>query len=222
MADDINEQSGGTQEEPKSYSESDLKSLLEKAKADGQKEGQSEAHKHWQSVSDKHIADLETKYKGKLSEYEKSVEELRQEKLKAMTPEERQATMLEAVYNKVFSTEPKNSDKPDTASPADAPADDFGKPDNAQAEIGSILKEMGLDDSKVNWKTGNMKEFLGSIVEQVKGSAKTEDTTEDDTEANRVSTSRTVSGVVDITKVNPFDLIKQGLTESKPARYIGR
>jgi hypothetical protein len=67
-----------------------------------------------------------------------------------------------------------------------------------------------------------MKSFLRSIVDQKSGGEKQKQQTEEEIEANRVNTGRTTASTVDITKMNPNDLIKKWARETKPDRYKGK
>lgn len=227
MPEDI-EQDGGTQETQGTQEQ--LEAAIQAAREEGKKEGQSEAHKHWQSVADKQIAAVREAAQGKLSEYEKHITELRQAQMETMTPEERNQALLKEVLDRLDRKEsgPEQTETFSGSQTADFDSQEKTDPrTEAQNQIAPVLKEMGVDLTKVDWGTDapgveGMRRFLKSLADQWKTPPHEHSESEEEQEANRVDSSRrTGSNQFDILKADPLDLISAGLKESNPSRRLG-
>lgn len=230
MADDINEQSGGTQgeETPKTYSEAELKELIEKARGEGLKEGESKAHSHWQSVADQKVSQVMKATEEKLAASERELSEFRKARMESMSPEEQQAAMLREVYERLTSGEKASGSKQETSgvdtkqgfeTQKDSEKDSVK---DARSQFDPVLKELGLDPSKVDWADDaqdmgtQIKRFVQSLIAQQK--AEDKGPTEEEQEAERVNTSRSVGATKDILKADPWDLVNDYFKETKPDR----
>ena len=234
MADaDINEQSGGTQgeEQTQEYTKESVERMIQEAAEKALKEGESKAHQHWQSVADKKISDVNRLAEERLSKYETELSAYKKQRFETLSPEEQQAAMLKEIYERMNSEGEKKA-SPEVKAPEvhDEKPADFGNDDPRQAarkQISPVLQELGIDIEKVDWADetvgpDSMKRFLASIVTQVRGAPAAPEKTEEEVESDRVNTSRSIGkSETDILKMNPRDLVMQGLKDFTPTRLKG-
>ncbi len=158
-----------------------------------------------------------------------SIRELRAASLENLPEGERNTAMIKEMYEEHLKPAPASS----ASDKLDIPSTPI-QGDSQQAmqdAINTSLKELGLDTSKINWGEGNdpaasMKTFLGSVVEQVKEGAKSEDDpfgdksgdkSEDEKESQKhIDTSRGAGDAQDIIQRDPQSLVAQD--EWKPIR----
>lgn len=211
MAEDAD---GGTPE-PKSYSEDEVKALVDAAN----KEGSAKSWTHFQGVADKQIAEAKTVGTAREAELTGTIDSMKAAHIAGLPEEQRTAAMVEELYKDKVGGKSSTSapDSKTTVKESGVNSGDYEK--QMRATIGGHLKEMGLDPDKVNWGDGksgdeSLKTFLGSVVEQVKAGKSADDNSDEkknDSDAkkgeNNVDTGRGAGKSVDINQVDPLALV---------------
>ena len=204
----------GENTDPKSYSEDEVKALVDAAN----KKGASESWGHFQGVADKQIAEAKNVGSAREAELTSTINSMKADHISSLPEEQRTAAMVEELYKdrqgaKSSSTAP---DSKATVKESEALNGDYEK--QMRETIGGHLKGMGLDPDKINWgegKTGDesLKTFLASVVDQVKagqsgdGDTKTKEDPDTKKSENNVDTSRGAGKSVDINQVSPLELV---------------
>lgn len=225
MADDINNESGGTQGDEQEYTKESVEKMIQEAAEKARKEGETQAHQHWQGIADKKISEVNKIAEERLSKYEEELSTYRKQRFETMTPEEQQAAMIKELYERNTKEGEKTSSEGKSQDTDTKPAGFDEDPRvAARKQITPVLEELGLDVSKVDWADDTqgpeaMKRFVQSIVAQQKPAEETKTQTEEEKEAERVNASRSMGKTDnDILKMNPRDLVIAGLKEDKPSR----
>ncbi len=205
------EEDGGTPE-PKTYSEEEMATAIEGAK----KAGATDSHSHWQSIADKAIATAKADGTARESELTNTIETMRTAHIESLPESERQSAMIEELYKDRHEEKPSGP-APESKTIIEEPA--FDEPKYAkdmQDQIGVVLKDLGLDPSKINWGDGKdsqetLKTFLTDVVEQAQGQSKEDPDVDDDKPRgdNKVDMSRGAGNVSDIYTVDPKELVSQ-------------
>ena len=209
MADDI---TGGTQPggnpgqtgvapEPEQKNiEAEFQKRIEDAEKRGREVGRTESYRHFQSIADKQIAEVKEQAKKEV------ISEMKREQLKSLDPDERYKAMVEEVYNKMFEGTTTVPEKLVTPSPETNVSVDDGV-EEARKKISATLEKRGVDTSKINWGDGlDPGEAIGVFIDSIT-SQKRETKPQ---EEPLMDTSRSASGVMDILKADPVDIIRRG------------
>lgn len=219
------QQQGGEDNQPKTYSQEDLDKLIEETK----KQAASEGYRLGQSHKDKEIAEMKRQWGETETQYEKRLAEREKQDFDKMSPEEQDRYMVRKVYEKMYGSGENSSDSKTDSSPTnrtdDGRVSDPGDDDSqsqVKETVNSVIKEMGLDPAKLDWgedakdPADALKRFVKSIASQQNASQGNEkqDADDDDTEASRVSRSRSSAATKDIKDVDPLELIREGYAES--------
>lgn len=214
--------------DPKTYTEEEVTAI----RADVVKETTTAVYRDAQSRADKAIsikvAEIEQTSGTDRKRLEGELEEFRKTRFASMTTEERNAYMVEELYNRGTGTATATDSPPADGGKGKAGTDDVppasGQGDAPAAaavamkvKVGETLKEMGLDPEKVDWADGEtdptkaMTRFIGSIAKLQSG----QDPNETENGGDDIDLSRSAgAGVGDITKINPVDLIRRGAKKS--------
>ncbi len=207
------DQDGGTPE-PKTYSEDEVKVLVEAAG----KEGSTKSWNHFQGVADKQIAQAKSEGTVREAELTSTINTMKAAHIESLPEDQRTAAMVEELYKDragAISSAPAPDSKA-TVKESSVSDGDYEK--QMRATIGTNLKELGLDPDKVDWGDGkdsseSLKTFLASVVAQVKAEKSGNDGDKKDDSAgtkageNNVDTSRGAGNVLDINQAKPIDLV---------------
>jgi len=195
------------QDAPQTYDEATVQRLIAEAK----QEGKTESWRHWQSLADKAVSSVAAEK----ANLQKQLDELKARQLEGMTPEQRQAAMLEAIYERLQT----GGGQATAPIPATPPPDSTSGPqdDSAAAikqQVSDVLKEMGVDPAKVDWAEDTsgaeaMKRFIKSIASQA-GQPPTEAPKPQDKEENQADTSKPGAAPVDPLQQDPMALLRKG------------
>lgn len=192
----------------KSFTEAEVQTRI----AEALKEGETKAYRHWQAINDKVVAAERTKNAG----LAKELDELKGKQFESLSPDEQTKAMLRDIHQAV--NKPREDTQGDTQKKSTSDDTQGGGDDVVAAvrtSIGEALKEAGLDPAKVDWAEDTsgpeaLKRFLKSVVTQVKPAADKKPS-EEETEVNRVDTSKGGGHVVDLRTIDPMALVRAGL-----------
>lgn len=224
MADDI-DNDGGTQDgqpegsgdikpEGKLYTEDQINALVQA----GQKEAVTKTWGDMQSKADKAIQVAKTETTTALQQ----LTDLKRANIEALPPEQKQAAMLEDVYQRMNSapdakpqdgvTDSQSQTQGDAPTFQQTPTVPSDAQVKAQEAAGKILQEKGLDPSKINYGDGkdgdaDFSAFVDSVLAQVRSSSEQDDSARNKTTYDN---SRGAGGAVDILTVDPVELMKRG------------
>ncbi len=196
-------QDGGTPEE-KTYSEAEVTALRESAK----KEGQTESWRHFQSEADKQIAKARSEAGTRETELTGQINTLKSSHLESLPAEERRNAMVEELYKERFESKPASGTPGAQVQTPDPEPDPAQYAAEMQGQIKVALKDLGIDPDKVDWGEGkspgdSLKTFLGSVLAQSKFSESKDPAPKN----NQVDTARGAGDSLDLTKVDPKELI---------------
>ncbi len=235
MADDINDQDGGTQEnedseqgsaetnqtpEGKMYTEAEIASMIDGAK----KEAVTVTWSEMQSKADKAIGAANAKEKTATE----ALADIKKASMDAMSPEDRDRVMLKELYEKVDSLGARPQD-----GAGDSQSQTQGKPSGSDAfdqsasesvtqartAASEILEKHGFDTSQVAWGDGkdsmaDLDTFIGSLKAKASGSEGDQSSQDGGSASSKGSgnydNSRGTGGAPDLLTVDPVDLMKRG------------
>lgn len=209
---------GGTSD-PKTYSEDEVKTLVEAATETANKEGATKSWSHFQGVADKQISDAKNEGTAREAELTNTINTMKAAHIESLPESERTAAMVEELYKDRAGVNKPSAPAPDsktTVKESQVSNGDYEK--QMQATIGGHLKELGLDPAKVSWGEGlsgdeSLKTFLASVVAQAKAEKSGGEEKKEDPDAktgeNNVDTSRGAGNSVDINTISPQALMAQ-------------
>ena len=207
---------GESNEESTTFTQEDVDKQVEAAK----KEGQTESYRHWQGMADKAIAATREEESAKSSKLADELGKLKADTLAKMEPDDRRNTMIEEMYanrNQPVPAKIESTGKDDQSSAEEKQAKEAQ--DALNASIKQSLKDAGIDPDKVDMADNlqgpeALKKFFKSIKEVANAKSEgDEKEPEEDDDSNSQSSSSSSGKTLDVTKVDPLDIMREAPRE---------
>ena len=199
-------------DEPKTFTEEEMKSAIADAADKGKKAGASEAYRTSKSALDTAVSD-----KNKATD---ALSEFRKKQIENLPEDERGKAMLADIYERLNTPASTQDDDAgdkgkDAAGAKDDPPDADRKA--AQDELRSAAKAVGLDPDKLD--LDDPKKFFEGIKKQLAKADDDEDN-EDESAGGPIDKGTGSIGAKtrDMTKVNPRDLMAKGYKRARRIR----
>ena len=212
LSDDKANGSDDKKDEPKTFTEDQMKSAIADAADKGKKAGASEQYRNSKSALDTAVSD-----KNKATD---ALSEFRKKQIENLPEDERGKAMLAEVYDRLTNpSSTQDDDEGDKGKDAAGAKDDPPDADRkaAQDELRSAAKAVGLDADKLD--LDDPKKFFEGIKKQL-AKADDEDDDEDKSAGGPIDKGTGSIGAKtrDMTKVNPRDLMAKGYKRARRIR----
>ncbi len=220
MSDTDNDTGEEKNEESTTFTQEDVDKLVEA----GKKEGQTESYRHWQGMADKAIAATREEESAKSSDLAEEVKKLKSDALGKMEPDDRRNAMIEEMYedrNKPAPVKTESTSKADQSSTEEKTAKEAQ--DAVNVSIKTAMRAAGIDPEKVDMADNlqgpeALEKFFKSVKEAASTGTKSEEDSdgeksEEDDDSNSQSSSSSSGKTLDVTKVDPLDIMREAPRE---------